>query len=59
MLKKKNNYEEKQKEIEIIRRYYPNEYDELLKKNKNKWDTEMKEITSNSLKDYQKIWYYF
>lgn len=49
--------EEEQKLVEIIRRFYPNEFDEALAESKNEQDTGMIEITSSPLKDYEKTIY--
>lgn len=49
--------EEEQKFIEIIKRYYPNEFEEILEESKTQQDTGIVEITSSPLKDYEKKLY--
>ena len=49
--------EEEQKFIEIIKKYYPNEFEKILEESKTEQDTGIVEITSSPLKDYEKKLY--
>ena len=49
--------EKEQKLIEIIKRFYSNEFDAVLAESKNEQDTGIVEMTSSPLKDYEKTMY--
>lgn len=49
--------EKEQKLIEIVKRFYPNEFDAVLAESKNEEDAGMVEMTSSPLKNYERTMY--